>query len=635
MSRSKNTYWPDDYQYKKYNVTQAISRIRPGQRVFIGSGAGEPQALVRELSRSSSHFTDVEIVRLLGLESSPLAPIAMRTSGHSLNVRYFYLGSAKTQTLSASKRFFTPINLSAVPRLFKSRQLPIHVALIQCSEPDDFGWMSLGVSVDVTLAGVQAADMVIAQVNPRMPRVLGHGFIHVNDVDIIVEREEDLISLEQAPNLESANLIARHVAKLIDDGSTLQMSLGATPQAIWVGVSSKNDLGVHTQFLTDGVMRLFAQGVINNKKKGFNDGRMVASAALGSRNLYEFINDNPAVEFHPSDYVNDPAIIARHNKMVSVNVAMAMDLTGQAAADALPYNHYSGVNGTMDFIRGAQNSPGGKSILMLPSTTMDGKASRITPSLEGMAVVVPRAEVQYVVTEYGVVNLFGRTLQERAIALISVAHPDFRDELYERAKDIGLLAPERTFADSIRSVYPLKIEEKRIINGQEVFFRPARPTDERSIQEHFYNLDHRDVVRRFMAEKSSFLREDLAGMYQVDYIHDMTLVASTGELGFEKVIAVGGYFLNPANNVAEVAYSVAKEWQGKGISSVIQEKLAVAAREHGIAGFEAFTFPHNKSMIALFEKLPFKVNTKLVDDTLVLTCRFDEPKPPKDDQPRK
>ena len=626
MRSSKNTYWPDDYQCKKYNMTQAISRIRPGQRVFIGSAAGEPQALVRELSKSSQHFTDLEVVRILSLESSPLAPIAMRTAEHSMNMRYFYLGSGKTQTLAAHKRFFSPVNLSAVPRLFKTRQLPIHVALVQCSPPDDFGWMSLGVSVDVTMAAVQAADMVIVQVNDKMPRVLGNSFVHVNDVDIIVEREEDLIGIARSPDLESANLIAQHVAKLIDDASTLQMSLGATPQAILLGVSEKNDMGVHTQFLTDGIMKLFSMGVINNKKKGFNDGRMVASGAIGSPSLYEFLNDNPAVSFHPSDYVNDPAIIARHNKMVSVNVAMGMDLTGQAAADALPYNHYSGVNGTMDFIRGAQNSPGGKSILMLPSTTLDGKSSRIVPDLGSIPIVVPRADVQYVVTEYGVVNLFGKTLQERAIAMISIAHPDFRDELYEKAKDVGLLAPERTFADTIKSVYPLKLEETRNIDGQDVFFRPARPTDERSIQEHYYGMDHRDVVRRFMAEKSSFLREDLVGMYQVDYIHDMTLVASVGELGFEKVIAVGGYFLNPATNIAEVAYSVSKEWQGRGVSKIIQDKLANAAREHGIAGLEAYTFPHNKAMIALFDKLPYEVHTKLVEDTLVLECHFDEPK---------
>jgi RimJ/RimL family protein N-acetyltransferase len=381
---------------------------------------------------------------------------------------------------------------------------------------------------------------------------------------------------------------------------------------------------VHTQFLTDCIMRLVNEGVITNRKKGLNDGKLVASGAIGSRELYEFLDNNPGVEFHPSDYVNDPSIIAQHNKMVALNVAMAVDLTGQVAADALPYNHYSGVSGIMDFIRGAGRSPGGKSVLMLPSTTLDNKSSRIVPSLDHVAVVVPRGDVQYVATEFGVVNLFGKNLQERAIALISVAHPDFRDELFYEAKAIGLLGAERTLGESIRSVYPLKIEETRVIDGRTLLFRPARPTDERNIQEHFYNLDQRDVFQRFMHERTSFAREEVAGVYQVDYVHDMTIVAVTGDPGFEKVIAVGGYFLESGSNMAEVAYSVDKQWQGKGVSTIIQEKLAKMAREQGFSGLVAYTIPNNKRMVQLFNKLPYRVNSSCDGEVLTLKARFDE-----------
>ena len=244
--------------------------------------------------------------------------------------------------------------------------------------------MSLGVSVDVTISAAKSAGMVIAQVNPQMPRVMGRSYIHVDDVDVFVEHEEDLLTVNAPPEFESARQIARHAAKLIQDGSTVQVSLGTTPQALFLGLSDKNDLGVHTQFLTDGLMKLFAQGVINNRKKGFNEGKLVASGAIGSTNLYEFLHENPAIEFHPSDYVNDPMIIARHNRMVALNVGMAMDLTGQMAADALPYNHFSGVSGIMDFVRGANQSPGGKNIILLSSTTLDGKSSRITPLLENI-----------------------------------------------------------------------------------------------------------------------------------------------------------------------------------------------------------------------------------------------------------
>ncbi|HAY38938.1 MAG TPA: acetyl-CoA hydrolase, partial [Desulfobacteraceae bacterium] len=425
-----STYWADNYVEKRCSAQEAIGRIKPGQRVFIGSSCGEPQYLVKKLADAADSFTDIEIVRLLSLESTPLTLIADKTKDQSFNIRSFYLGSAKTKSLARNKRFITPMNLSAVPRLFKTRQLPIHVALIQVSPPDDFGWMSLGISVDITLAAAFSADFVIAQVNSRMPRVLGRSFIHVNDVNAIVEYEEELLTIDELPELDAANLIGRLIARLIDDGSTIQISPGTTPQATLLALSEKNDLGVHTQYVTTDIMRLVSMGVITNRKKGFNEGKLVASCAIGSKNLYEFLDDNPAIEFYPSDYVNDPGIISRNNKMVSMNVPMAMDLTGQVAADALSYNHFSGITGMLDFIRGASRSEGGKSILMLTSTSVDGKKSRITPMLNDTAIVVPRGDVQYVVTEYGAVNMFGKSLQERAMAMISIAHPDFREELF-------------------------------------------------------------------------------------------------------------------------------------------------------------------------------------------------------------
>ncbi len=621
----KTSYWPDDYTNKRKTASEALKMLKPGNRVFIGSSCGEPQHLVRELVAQTACYADVEIVRLLSLESSPVSMRAAETDCQNLRVRSFYLGSAKPRSLSQNKRFITPINLSAVPMLFKSRRLPLHAALIQVSPPDDFGWMSLGISVDVTAAAAQSADLVIAQVNPKMPRVLGRSFIHVNEVDYIVEYEEDLITVAQQPEIESAHQIARHVAKLVDDGSTMQLSLGATPQAILLALSQKNDLGVHTQFLSDGIMHLVAMGVINNRKKGLNEGKSVASGAIGSVNLYEFLNDNPGIAFYPSDYVNDPAIIVSHNKMVSVNLAMAMDLTGQVAADALSYNLYSGVSGMMDFVRGASHSPGGKSILMLPSTTLDGKSSRIVPMLDNLAVVVPRGDVHYVATEYGVVNLFGKTLEERAMAMISVAHPDFRDELFMQAREAGLLGSTRTLAESLHGIYPLRLEETRVIDGQNVFFRPSSPVDERLIQEHFYNLDQNDVVQRFMHEKRVFGRKDVAGMFEVDYIKDLTLVAAIGEMGFEKVVAVGGYYLDQATNMAEVAFSVARDWQRKGISRIILKKLSEAARDNGVIGLVAYTVPQNQGMIKLFNTLPYKVNTHFDGEMMVLTIRFDRP----------
>jgi len=618
-------HWEDNYAKKKRTGQEAIGFIRHGQRVFIGSSCGEPQHLVRELAEASVNFKDIEIVRLLTLERTPLTLIANKTKGQSLNIRSFYLGSAKAKGLERNKRFITPLNLSAIPRLFKTRRLPIQVALIQVSPPDDFGWMSLGVSVDITLSAALSADLVIAQVNPKMPRVLGRSFIHVNDVDVFVEYEEALITIGEHPELESANIIARHIARLIDDGSTMQISLGATPQAILLGLSDKNDLGIHTQFLTEDILHLIEMGVITNRKKGYNEGKLVASSAIGTENLYEFMHDNPSIEFHPSDYVNDPGIISRHNKMVSINVLMAMDFSGQAAADALPYNHFSGVTGMLDFVRGSAQSEKGKSILILTSTSRDGTKSRIVPTLDDTAVVVPRGDVHYVVTEYGAVNLFGKSLQERALAMISIAHPDFRDELFQAAKNMNLLDAKRRHSHFSHGVYPFKIEETREIDGEVVTIRPVKPVDQRRIQEHFYNLDKKDVISRFFHDKSSFLRDEMEELSQIDYIKNLTLVAIVGEFGFGRVVAVGEYLLDTEENNAEIAFSVSKDFQGKGIGKILIKKLAEAARENGISGMHAYTSSQNKPMVKLFKMLPYKIQTSIDSDILRLSCKFDEP----------
>ena len=618
------TYWADNYVEKKCTGEKAINMLKAGQRVFIGSSCGEPQYLMRELAEASDNFTDLEIIRLLSLESTPLTLIADETRDQSFNIRSFYLGSAKPKSIAKNKRFITPMNLSAVPRLFESKRLPLHAALIQVSPPDDFGWMSLGISVDITLAAAMSAELVIAQVNSRMPRVLGRSFIHVNDVNVIVEHEEELLTVGELPELETANLIGRLIARLVDDGSTIQISPGTTPQSILLALSDKNDLGVHTQFLTNDIMRLVSMGVITNREKGFNAGKLVASSAIGTNDLYKFLDDNPSIEFHPSDYVNDPGIISRHNKMLSMNVAMTMDLTGQVAADALSFNHFSGVTGMLDFIRGSSQSEEGKSILMLTSTNIDGKKSRIVPMLDDTAIVVPRGDVQYVVTEYGAVNLFGKSLQERAMAMISIAHPDFRDELFFEAREMGLLGAERTLSESVHGIYPIKMEETRKIDGELITIRPAKPVDERRIQEHFYNQDKNDIYSRFFQARTRFVRDDMESMYQIDYIKDLTLLAVVGEFGFGRVVAVGEYLLDQANNIAEVAFSVSNDWQGKGLGKILMQKLSEAARENGIAGLIAYTLPRNQGMVRLFKTLPYKVSTIYDGDVIELSCRFDE-----------
>jgi len=621
---ASNMYWADNYIEKQRTAREAIAVIRPGQRVFIGSVCGEPQHLVKALSEEAQRLTGLEIIRMMSQETVSLTAIANRTNDYSMSIRSIYLGSARIEAMASKLRFLTPVNMSDVPGLFKTRKLPIHVALIQASPPDDFGWMSLGVSVDVTLAAALSADMVIAQVNPQMPRVLGQSFIHVNDVDLIVEQEEDLLAVMPGPPSEAATLIGQHIARLIDDGATLQIGLDAASQATVQGLSDKNDLGIHSQYLTDNIMHLYAKGVVTNRCKGFNEGKIVATAAIGTRNLYDFIHDNPAIDFHPSDYVNDPFIIAQHNNMVSMNVACLMDLTGQVAAEASAQTFYAGVSGIVDFVRGARKSPGGKSILMLFSVSAEG-TSNIVPKMADTTVVVPRGDVQYVVTEYGAVNLFGKSVQERVMAMISIAHPDFRQQLLDAAKQEGMIGVERSLGEAVRGIYPVHLEQTIEVDGEQVTLRPAKPVDDRRIQEHYYNLDKADIYSRFFREKTAFGREDVDTKLQIDYIHNLTLLALVGEIGFGQVVAIGESMLIPSTNMAEVAFSVHKHYQGKGIARRLIRKLADAVRENGVTGLVAYTSPQNKRMINLFSSLPYKVKSSYEDDWLSLSCRFDAP----------
>ena len=647
-------YWADDYVTKQRSVEEAVKHIKSGQRVFIGSYCGEPQALVSGLAERSNRLSDIEIIRLMSREITSLTQIADRTQDQSMTVRSIYLGAAQTDDLSHNKRFYTPVNMAEVPRLFRTRKIPLDVALIQVSPPGDFGWMSMGVSVDVSLSAALAADVVIAQVNERMPRVLGQSFIHVNDVDFIVEENEDLMTIQRSTLSAEAAQLGENIVRLIEDGSTLQIGLDAASQATSQALSEKNDLGIHSQFLTKDMMHLYSRGVISNRKKGFNDGKMVAGCCVGTEALYEFLHLNPAVEFHSFDYVNDINIISRHNKMVSMNVAQQVDLFGQVSCDAQASTHFAGVSGIGDFVRGANRSKGGKSIIMLNSTieinendttrfpkdhrisappermvdveggnTQKRRISTIVPQLDGL-VTIPREDLRYVVTEYGAVSLFGKSTQERAFALISIAHPDFRDELLDRAKNIGMVEKGRKLGESVYGIYPVKLEEVVNLHGEKMTFRPAKPVDERRIQEHFYHLDKEDVISRFFHEKTTFIRNDVEVMSQIDYKRNLTIIALLGESGFEQVIGVGSYYLEPSTNMAEVAFSIDKKYQSSGMGSVLIRKLAEAARDRGVSGLFAVTSTSNKKMIKLFKTLPFKVKTE-VDEDVLLSCRFNDP----------
>lgn len=410
---------------------EAILAIRDGLRVFIGSGAAVPLGLLDAFSARAKQYRDVEVCQLLTLGPAPY--VARELEGH---VRHnaFFVGGNTREAVQEGRADFTPVFLSEIPGLLRTT-MPIDVALVQVSPPDKHGFCSLGVSVDVVKVAVETARVVVAEINPQMPRTHGDAFIHVSKLSSIVEVDHPLPELVAEPFDETCRAIGEHVAALVRDGDTLQLGIGAIPNAALAALGNHKDLGIHTEMFSDGVVDLVEKGVITNARKTHRRGKLVTTFVMGTKRLYDFVHDNPLIEMRPSQYANDPAIVAKNRGMVSINSALAVDLSGQVCADSIGSRIYSGVGGQVDFIRGAAKAENGRPILALPSTAKKGTISRIVPELAaGSGVTTSRADVHWVATEYGAVNLHGKTIRQRVLDLVSIAHPKFRDELMAAAR---------------------------------------------------------------------------------------------------------------------------------------------------------------------------------------------------------
>ncbi len=419
--------WLEHYKSKIVSLDQAVSVIKSGDRMFISGNAATPSLLTHALVKRKDELQNVEINHVLVLGDDPLSKPEME--GHFIHNSLF-VGAADRQAISEGRSAYVPVHLSDIPSLFTDRIIPLDVALIHVSPPDEHGFMSFGVECAASKAAAESAKIVVAQVNDRMPRTLGDVFIHVSRVHHIVECSEPLKTLTEGGSTDIERRIASHIAELIEDGSTLQLGIGGIPDAVLALLEGKKDLGVHTEMVSDGVVKAIDRGIITNQKKTLHPGKVIATFVLGSEQLYRYVHNNPLFEMHPCDYTNNPFIVSQNAKMVAINSAIEVDITGQVCADSIGSRIYSGFGGQLDFIRGAAYSKGGKPIIALPSTTRDGKISRIVAQLKpGAGVVTTRADVHYVVTEYGIASLHGRNLVQRAEALLTIAHPDFRDEL--------------------------------------------------------------------------------------------------------------------------------------------------------------------------------------------------------------
>jgi RimJ/RimL family protein N-acetyltransferase len=508
-----------------------------------------------------------------------------------------------------------------VPRLLMSGRLPIDVALLQVSPPDARGFVSLGVSVDLAPAILSVARMVIAEVNPAMPRTHGESFVHLDRFDAMVDVDVPVTEYLHPKVGEVAERVARYIASIIEDGSTLQIGLGRVPNEALRYLTDRRDLGIHSDVITDGVVDLVEAGVVTGRRKTRHRDRIVASYCLGTRRLYDLIDDNPRFEFLPIERVSHPGEVSRQSHMVSITQAFAIDLTGQVCVDQFEGEFYGGVSTQVDFIRGAARSTGGKPIICLSSTTDNG-ASRIKPLLEvGDGVGIARSDVHYVITEYGIAYLFGKSIRERAVTLIEIAHPRWREELLSAAKKLGYVRPDQYLAS--QAAY--SVDEERIVtlkNEVEVMIRPARAADAGALQGLFHRLSEDDVYTRFFRRLRSLSYRDLQTLCNVNHETEVAFLAVTGPRENEEVIGSACYFLSPTTNLAEVAFMVAPEFQGAGLGTALQARLQEYAMSRGVRGFVSEILPRNTSMLRLAARAPGTITTSRDEDGVHVTVLF-------------
>ena len=608
--------WQEKYADMITTPERAVTHIHPGHRVFIGTGCGEPTVLVSAMTNRAGQLTGVELVQLI---TKGKAPYADRKLAEYFTINSFYIGSNVRDMIQEGMGDYTPILMSDVPGLLDSGMLPLDVALIQVTPPDRRGKVSLGISVDIVKAAARNASLVIAAVNPNMPWTHGGSLVDVYDLDLLVPVDEPLIERESHQLHPVSEKIAREVATLIPSGATLQFGLGRipgvgrVPQAVMDFLHDKKDLGIHTEMISDSIIPLIESGALTGARKSVDRGRITASFCMGSRKLYELVDDNPLFCFRPTEYVNNVEVIARQKRMVAINMALEVDLTGQVCSDSVGGRFYSGIGGQVDFNRGAAFSEHGRAIITLPSTNEKGESRIVTTLSGGSGVVITRGTVHYIVTEYGTAYLHGKSIQERVMALISIAHPDFREQLFREAVEYRYLRPDLSGLEDRFIVLGEEFMRTSFLmkNGVQVNFRSIRPTDEPHMKDLLYNLSRETVYYRFMSRHQRFTHRQIQDFVYIDHRRDVAIVGTVPEAHGEEIVAVGRYYLNEKNNKAEVAFVIRDGWQNQGLGSFLFRHLIAIAKRNGIAGFTAEVLRDNHRMQAIFNHSGYKVESRV------------------------
>jgi len=623
--------WKQRYPDKFASEETIFSNIHRGDTIFIGSACAEPQHLVQGLiNYVQSHpkaFWDTEV---LGIRTLGVAPYATEKFKDNFRHNSFFIGESTRDAVNSGVADYTPVFLSEVPGLFYRGLDQVNICLIQTTLPDCHGYMNLGVSVDIIKAATEVASCVIAQVNRQMPRVHGSGFIHIEDINYIVPYDEPILEYRWDTETDIAQRIGNYVARLIQDGDTIQVGYGSLPDGILRNLADKKHLGVHTELISEGMIELIKKGIIDNSKKTINRGKSVATFCMGTQDTYDFLNDNPSIEFRTIDYTNNPMIIAQHENMAAINSALEIDLTGQATADSLGKVFQSGVGGQADFMRGAVLASGGKSILAIQSTAINETISRIVPFLsQGAGVTLTRGDIHYVVTEYGIAYLHGKNIRERAMALIAVAHPKFRPWLIEEAKKAGLVYLDQIIMLGEKGRYPEELETYRITKtGLELFMRPIKISDESLLKEFIHNLSDRSLYLRFISKRRDIPHERLQELVIIDYTKEMAILAviDSGEPN-EKIVGVGRYYIHPDNQSAEIAFSVRDDYHNKGIGQELLSYITYLGKRLGLLGFTAEVIATNEPMLNVFEKGGFDIQRRTVAGIVTLKMMFKQEAP--------
>lgn len=610
-------YWRDDYENKVSTPKKALSFVKPGDSIFISGGCSLPKYITENLLKKEAYH-DNKILTPFTFMPSPYTDPEVQKK---FRVNSFYMDSEVERGVQNGRADYTPIHTSELPYMFETGRIHLDVAIIHVSPPDMHGYCSLGTSVDISKAAAQAADVVIAEVNRQMPRTLGDSFINISQIDHIIEVDYP-IEHEMDPegiDPKVVEAIAKNVATMISDGATLQIGIGQIPDAVLGQLKDKKHLGIHTEMFSDGVVDLVEAGVITGEKKTIHQKKIITSFVIGSARLIDFVNNNPMVEFHPSDYTNNPLLVAQNYKMVTINTASSVDLTGQVVSDRTNMDYVANPGGQEDFVRGAIYGKG-RSIIALPSSSNDGEFSRIVPYIpHGAGVSSSREDIHYVVTEYGVAHLRGKTIANRSLELINVAHPDHRAKLIDQAVAMGYLPEDQSKRPYLGKPYPKELVFRETFDGTKVTVRPVKPMDEDMMKDLFYAFSPKTVRQRFFSERVIQPRIERMSQVNIDYDLSMTFGVFTGEGDLQKMVAVCGYEREPKTSSAEVFFAVRDKWQGKGLGTYMLNTLIEVGKTRNIKTFTAEVLSSNASMLNIFYRTGLDVTAKLEDDVYLVS----------------